>query len=319
MVATATNVPNPGPAYLLDAGGPERDFFDGAVLGARSLGFEHLAYLIGVPDPDTGWRYVMTSNYPLAWQQRYLRRGYHGIDPMIRHARVADTPLVWSRDLFAAESLAALAQDTMAIGLNHGWVQPLRDASGGFGMLTLARRGGPLGADEIKSKLPMMQWLARVVHQRLFGEFQSLAAQRVDQLPHRTRTGLPAPGGGGEHRRRDLGDHRGRRAHRQLSHGQCHQQAGCRQQDPRRGAGDPPRTVGLNEIHDEGNVTPHQEFRLFQIPAPLRPPRGGLLIGSLRSESAATLLLFQVRGYAPCRRGRSPAAGRARHVPARSP
>lgn len=173
MVANAEDVPNPGSAYLLDPAGPERDFFDGAVLGARNLGFEYLAYLIGVADADTGWRYVMTSNYPLAWQQRYLRRGYHGIDPMIRHARAADSPLVWSRELFATESLAALARDTLTIGLNHGWVQPMHDASGGFGMLTLARRGGPLGADEIKSKLPMMQWLARVVHQRLFGEFQS--------------------------------------------------------------------------------------------------------------------------------------------------
>ena len=49
----------------------------------------------------------------------------------------------------------------------------MHDAGGAFGMLTLARRGGPLCNDEIKAKQPMMQWLARVVHQRLFGEFQS--------------------------------------------------------------------------------------------------------------------------------------------------
>lgn len=180
MVANAVDIPNPGSAYLLDAGGPERDFFAGAVLGARSLGFEYIAYLIGVPDADTGWRYLMTSNYPPAWQQRYLRRGYHSIDPMIRYARAADSPMVWSRELFATEALAALAQDTLAIGLNHGWVQPLHDGSGSFGMLTLARRGGLLGEEELKSKLPMMQWLARVVHQRLFGEFQ--AWQRNETL-----------------------------------------------------------------------------------------------------------------------------------------
>lgn len=173
MVANAADVPNPGSAYLMGTDGSQRGFFDGAALGARGLGFEYIAYLIAVVDANTGWRYVMTSNYPQAWQQRYLRRGYHGIDPLIQHARATDSPLVWSRELFATESLSALARDTLAIGLNHGWVQPLHDASGGFGMLTLARRGGPLGTDEIKSKLPMMQWLARVVHQRLFGEFQS--------------------------------------------------------------------------------------------------------------------------------------------------
>ncbi|MBK7015910.1 MAG: LuxR family transcriptional regulator [Sulfuritalea sp.] len=159
-------------AFLLDAGGPERSFFEGAVLGARGLGFEYLGYLIAVPGVDSGWRFVMTGNYPRAWQERYLRRGYHEIDPTIEHAKITESPLSWSRALFAGESMGPLARDTLAIGFNHGWTQPLHDPAGGFGMLTLAR-GGPLGEQELRAKLPMMQWLARVVHRRLFGEFQA--------------------------------------------------------------------------------------------------------------------------------------------------
>jgi LuxR family transcriptional regulator len=160
-------------AFLLDAGGMERGFFEGAVLGARSLGFEYIAYVIGVPDVDAGWRFVMTGNLPRAWQERYVRRAYHAIDPTVQYAKTAIAPLAWSRELFAGEALGALARDTLAIGLNHGWTQPVHDANGSFGMLTLARRGGPLGEEELRAKLPMMQWLAHVVHQRLFGEFQS--------------------------------------------------------------------------------------------------------------------------------------------------
>jgi hypothetical protein len=131
-----------GSAFLLDAGGPERSFFEGAVLGARGLGFEYLGYLIGVPAADSGWRFVMTGNYPRAWQERYLRRGYHEIDPMIEHAKITESPLSWSRALFAGESMGGAGARYPGNWLNHGWTQPLHDASGGFGMLTLARRGG---------------------------------------------------------------------------------------------------------------------------------------------------------------------------------
>lgn len=162
-----------GTAIALDAGGSGSAFFEGAVLGARGLGFEYLGYLIGIPAADSGWRFVMTNNYPRAWQDRYLRRGYHAIDPTVQYATKESAPLAWSRELFAGEALGALARDTLEIGLNHGWTQPLHDASGSFGMLTLARRGGPLGEEELRAKLPMMQWLAHVVHQRLFGEFQA--------------------------------------------------------------------------------------------------------------------------------------------------
>lgn len=172
---TSTDLPH-STAIALDAGSVGQGFFDGAVLGARGLGFEYLGYLIGVPAAGSGWRFVMTTNYPRAWRERYLRRGYHTIDPTVQYAKTKAAPLAWSRELFAGESLGALARDTLEIGLNHGWTQPLHDANGSFGMLTLARRSGPLGEEELRAKLPMMQWLARVVHQRLFGEF--LAWQR---------------------------------------------------------------------------------------------------------------------------------------------
>jgi LuxR family transcriptional regulator len=173
MVSHSSTDSPPGTAILVDAGGSERGFFEGAVLGARSLGFEYLGYMIGVPAANSSWRFVMTNNYPRAWQERYVRRAYHAIDPTVQYAKTAIAPLAWSRDLFAGEALGALARDTLAIGLNHGWTQPVHDANGSFGMLTLARRGGPLGEEELRAKLPMMQWLAHVVHQRLFGEFQS--------------------------------------------------------------------------------------------------------------------------------------------------
>lgn len=152
---------------LLYADGAHRDFFRGVVLGARNLGFEHCGYLIGVPLRGAGWRFVMTSNFPRAWQERYLRHGYQALDPTIEHAKTSALPLTWSSTLFDP----AFARDARELGLNYGWTQPLRDSNGKFGVLTLARSEGAISADELEAKLPLMQWLAQVVHARLFGEF----------------------------------------------------------------------------------------------------------------------------------------------------
>ncbi len=165
---------------LLYADGAQRDFFRGVVLGARNLGFEHCAYLIGVPMRSADWRFVMTSNFSRSWRERYLRHGYHAIDPTIAHAKTSALPLTWSSALFEP----AFARDAQAIGLNHGWTQPLRSAHGRFGVLTLARSDAVVSADELRAKLPMMQWLAQVVHARLFGEL--LARHRNELGIHLT-------------------------------------------------------------------------------------------------------------------------------------
>jgi len=163
--------------HLLLVHNAHRNFFRGAVLGARSLGFEHCGYLIGVPVRGAGWRFVMTSNFPRSWQEHYLRQGYQAIDPTIEHAKTNVLPLTWSSALFDP----ALARDAREIGFNHGWTQPLRDTNGKFGVLTLARSQGAISTDELEAKLPMMQWLAQVVHARLFRTF--LARQRNECSP----------------------------------------------------------------------------------------------------------------------------------------
>ncbi|MDP1611662.1 MAG: LuxR family transcriptional regulator [Sulfuritalea sp.] len=171
------NAPRSESSTLLFANGAQRDFFRGAVLGARSLGFEHCGYLIGIPARRVGWRFVMTSNFPRPWQERYLKHGYHAIDPTIEHAKTSVLPLIWSSELFDP----ALARDARELGFNHGWSQPLRDSNGKFGVLTLARGRGAISADELEAKLPMMQWLAQVVHARLFRAF--LARHRNECSP----------------------------------------------------------------------------------------------------------------------------------------
>lgn len=171
-------VPRREAPRLLYADGAQRDFFRGLAQGARNLGFEHCAYLIGVPRRDMGWRFVMTSNFPRAWRDSYLRHGYHALDPTIEHAKTSVLPMTWS----SAQFDPALARDAWATGLHFGWTQPLRAAHGGFGVLTLARSGSAVSADELLDKLPMLQWLAETAHVRLF---PVLLARHRNELANR--------------------------------------------------------------------------------------------------------------------------------------
>jgi LuxR family transcriptional regulator len=154
--------------HLLYVSSAHEQFFRGLAHGARALGFEHCAYLIGVPAAEEGWRYVMMSNLPWAWRERYSRKGFHTIDPTVQYAKQASRPLVWSTGLYAPASLRDLRRGLRAIGYNHGWTQPLRDVDGRFAMLTLARGQEPLGAVELREKLPTLRWFAQSAHAVLF-------------------------------------------------------------------------------------------------------------------------------------------------------
>ncbi len=155
-------------SQLLYVSSAHEQFFRGLVHGARSLGFEHCCYMIGVPVEGEGWRHVMMSNLPWAWRERYSRKGFHAIDPTVQHARQASRALVWSADQFNAAPLRELRRGLRGIGYNHGWSQPLRDVDGRFGLLTLARGETPVGADELREKSQTLRWFAQAAHAVLF-------------------------------------------------------------------------------------------------------------------------------------------------------
>lgn len=171
MVNTIPQTSSRDSPHLLYAGRVQEDFFKGLALGARGLGFEHCEYLIGVPVAGRNWHFVMTNTFPKVLQERYRRHGFHEVDPTIEYAKTGVAPLTWSNELFEQASLSALSRELSGVGFNHGWTQPLRDSHGRFGALTLARSKGQVTREELRTKLPMMQWLASVAHAMLFREF----------------------------------------------------------------------------------------------------------------------------------------------------
>lgn len=169
---------------MLYVNGSHEGFFHGLEATARNLGFEHCGYLVGVPLQGAGWRFVMMSNYPKSWQERYRRHGFYLIDPTIQHAKTSVSPLIWSSGLFERMPPGDLSEEARAAGFNHGWTQPVRDANGTFGALTLARREDAVTPEELDAKLRTMEWLAQMAHAVLFRPL--LARRQNESITHLT-------------------------------------------------------------------------------------------------------------------------------------
>ena len=140
----------------------EQEFLDAVTEMARELGFDYCAYGLRLPVPLSRPRVAMFSNYPAAWQSRYLEYGFLGVDPTVRHGAESLSPVLWSDDLFA--SVPELWEEARSFGLKVGWAQSSRDAHGVAGMLTLARGGEPLSDPELRAKGRMMSMLAQAAH-----------------------------------------------------------------------------------------------------------------------------------------------------------
>lgn len=104
----------------------------------------------------------MFSNYSPQWQRCYNERGYLRIDPTVQHALKSTLPVVWSNRLF--DSAREMWEEARGHGLQVGWAQASRDATGAVGLLSLARSAEPLTADELARNQARMSWLAQYAH-----------------------------------------------------------------------------------------------------------------------------------------------------------
>lgn len=140
----------------------EQALFEQIARTARTLGFEYCAYGIRMPIPVSRPKVAMYSNYSAQWQRCYNERGYLRVDPTVQHALKSTLPVVWSNRLF--DSARDMWEEARGHGLQFGWAQASRDASGAVGLLSLARSAEPLTAEELARNQARMSWLAQYAH-----------------------------------------------------------------------------------------------------------------------------------------------------------
>ena len=101
----------------------------------KELGFDYYAYL----NLKASESYAV-SNYPVEWQDRYLKRGYSAIDPVIWHARRKMRAFVWTHDQINTRSRETkrFISEAMEFKICSGISIPVHGDFGSLAMLTLA-------------------------------------------------------------------------------------------------------------------------------------------------------------------------------------
>lgn len=129
----------------------------------EALGFEYFSYGHRPALPAAAPRIAITTNYPPAWQARYVEAQYIKRDPSILESSKSIRPLVWSDSLF--EPVPSLWAEAQEHGLRIGCAQFLYDGQGNRGMLSLARGQGAITNAELAEKDEHIHWLAVLVHE----------------------------------------------------------------------------------------------------------------------------------------------------------
>lgn len=142
----------------------EYQLFEVVKSTASKLGFDYCAYGMQSPLSIAEPKMIMLNNYPEAWQKRYVKQQYVGVDPTVQHCMLSLQPLVWSSQSANTQSQKDFWEEARSYGLNVGWAQSSRDFIGTRGMLTLARSTDQLSEKEQKSQYTNMFWLSQTVH-----------------------------------------------------------------------------------------------------------------------------------------------------------
>lgn len=118
---------------------------------AHSLGFEFYAYL-----NISSKSIFALSNYPKEWQDRYLRKSYQRIDPVIEIARRNMAPVAWSLDdrQFRQEQRREFAQEAVEFGICSGTTIAIPAGFGATSWLTFASSRTGLASHEPLDHVP---------------------------------------------------------------------------------------------------------------------------------------------------------------------
>lgn len=132
---------------------------------AAALGFPYCTYGRRSAMPLARPEVQILSNYPVAWQQRYIERGYAARDPSVRRAARAKQPVIWQ----AKEESEELQfwDEAVSFGLRYGWAQASYDCSSNLGLLSLVRETEPITLAEVRSRRAACAALAEAAHLHL--------------------------------------------------------------------------------------------------------------------------------------------------------
>ena len=141
----------------------------------KQLGFDHWVYVAN-PNGRHTLPYFL-SEYPPAWIERYLEKGYASIDPVVAHCRRHAAPLLWTPYGVAGErknSSKRFFHDAADHGLPVGISSPVHGLGCEWGLLSVA------GAEQKTSPITRLHQVACI---QLLAAFAHEAGHRFVVAP----------------------------------------------------------------------------------------------------------------------------------------
>lgn len=135
------------------------------------LGFEFCSYGLKSYSPLMPQHFVLLSNYPDAWEKKYVSDNYFSQDPTVEHGLTQSLPMRWSAERQSQKQ--GFWEEARHYHINHGWCLASRSEHNTIGLLSVSRSGEYITTAELEDKEAKLMWLTHLAHEamtRFFSE-----------------------------------------------------------------------------------------------------------------------------------------------------
>lgn len=110
---------------------------------ARHQGFNRVLYGVVNSRHSHFDSAFLSSNYSSEWRERYDRKGFARVDPVVEHCMSSSLPIVWEPAVFGRPEQRELYEEASEFGLRSGVTLPVHGPQGEFGVLSFASDAEP--------------------------------------------------------------------------------------------------------------------------------------------------------------------------------
>lgn len=143
------------------------------------LGFEFCSYGQKIPLSLNTPQYLLLSNYPTAWEQKYVSENYFAQDPTVEHGLTRSIPLHWS----AAQqhTQRAFWEEARHYRLDHGWCLSSQRGPNAIGLLSVSRSDEVISTRELEQVENKLIWLTQLAHESMTRFFSEKYLPDIDR------------------------------------------------------------------------------------------------------------------------------------------
>lgn len=140
----------------------EQRMFETAASLAQHIGMEYFSFATRTYIATQKPQVLSHNNYPPAYNDRYRKKNYSTIDPIMAHCHKSMLPLLWQKEVF--DEAPQYWEDAQSFGLCFGWSLSAHDQRHNQSVLSVARSKNKVSTDEFYKTAGQTIWLCNLMH-----------------------------------------------------------------------------------------------------------------------------------------------------------